>query len=328
MALTEYGDISPRTAAYAAKELLERAIPYMVIEKFANVEPLPERSSKVIKFRRYNPLPPATTPLTEGVTPASTKLTFTDITATLNQYGSLIEITDVVEDTHEDPVLKEAVKILSEQAAVTIETMRYNIIKAGTSVIYAGGATSRSEVVGTLGSTEVRRATRFLKAQNARPITEIVRSTAAYGTQNIAPSYIAICHPDLEADLRQISTYIPAEKYGTISPWENEIGACEGVRFLTSTIFEPWRGAGSTTTTGKLATSGRCDVYPVIVFGKDAFGIVPFKGKTAVTPTVINTVPSKSDPLGQRGSAGWKTMQTAVILQDLYMVRLEVAVSA
>jgi N4-gp56 family major capsid protein len=38
--------------------------------------------------------------------------------------------------------------------------------------------------------------------------------------------------------------------------------------------------------------------------------------------------PSKSDPMAQRGYVSWKTWYTAVILNDLWMARLEVAVTA
>jgi len=48
----------------------------------------------------------------------------------------------------------------------------------------------------------------------------------------------------------------------------------------------------------------------------------------AVTPMVVNPKPSDSDPLGQRGHAAWKSMQTAVILNDAWMVRAEVAATA
>jgi N4-gp56 family major capsid protein len=78
-----------------------------------------------------------------------------------------------------------------------------------------------------------------------------------------------------------------------------------------------------------MSTTGEhADVYPILVLGKDCAGIVPLKGKTAITPTVINPMPSKSDPLGQRGSVSWKTMQTAVILNDLNMYRIESACTA
>ena len=78
-----------------------------------------------------------------------------------------------------------------------------------------------------------------------------------------------------------------------------------------------------------LSTSGsKADVYPVLFFAKDAYGIVPLKGKTSIVPTVLNPgQASKSDPLGQRGYVGWKAMQTCVILNNAFMVRAEVAAS-
>jgi len=111
MAMTVYGDITPRTAAYVVVELLKRAMPYLCLEKFGQSKSLPANKTQSMKFRRYNSLGLRTTPLTEGVTPASEKLTATDITATLYQYGGLVEITDVIQDTHEDPVLQEAVAV-------------------------------------------------------------------------------------------------------------------------------------------------------------------------------------------------------------------------
>ena len=84
---TTYGDISPRTAAYAEKELLKRGLPFLVLEKFGQAKPLPENNTKVMKFRRYNALPNTPQALTEGVTPTGQALTATDVTATLTQYG-------------------------------------------------------------------------------------------------------------------------------------------------------------------------------------------------------------------------------------------------
>ena len=131
MATTAFGDISPRTAAYAAKEMLKRATPYLVYEKFGQAKSLPANSSKVEKFRRYEALSSTPATITEGVTPTAQTLTFTDVTATLAQYGGTVTITDVIEDTHEDNVLTETVGILGEQAAQQIENMRFGVLKAG-----------------------------------------------------------------------------------------------------------------------------------------------------------------------------------------------------
>lgn len=327
MPSTAYGDISPRTAAFAAKELLTRGQPYLVLEKFGQAKALPANNSKVMKFRRYNALPNTPKVLTEGVTPTSTQLTYTDVTATLSQMGEVVEISDVILDTHEDPVLNETVGLLGEQAAQMVEKMRFGVVKAGTNVMYGNGA-ARNAVNTAITIDVQRRAVRALKRQNARQITSIVRSTPSFNTENVAPGYVGLVHPDLERDIRALPGFTPAEKYGTITPWENELGKIDDVRYVTSTIFEPWADAGGAKGT-MLSTGGvSADVYPVLYVGKDAYGIIALKGAYAVTPLVVNPKPSDSDPLAQRGKAGFKTMQTAVILNDLWMIRCEVAATA
>ena len=327
MATTAYGDISPRTAAYAEKELLKRGLPYLVLEKFGQAKPLPANSTKVMKFRRYNALPNTPTALTEGVTPTSRNLTVTDVTATLQQYGDLVQISDVIIDTHEDQTLNEAIDLLGEQAAQMIEKMRFGVLKAGTNVLYANGST-RSAVNTAITKQIQQRAVRALKRQNARQITEIVRSTPAYGTENVAPAYVALIHPDLESDVRALTGFTPAERYGTITPWENELGKVDDVRYVTSTIFEPFTDAGGAKG-AMLSTSGTsADVYPVLFVAKNAYGIIALKGMFALTPMVVNPKPSDSDPLAQRGSVAWKAMQTAVILNDAWLCRAEVAATA
>lgn len=326
MAITTYGDISPRTAAYVVVQLLKRAMPYLCLEKFGQAKSLPSNKTQSMKFRRYNALSLATTPLTEGVTPAGQKLTATDLTATLYQYGDLVEITDVIADTHEDPVLQEAESAVSEQAAKTIETLRYNVLKACSNVFYANSVAGRTSVVAVISRADQRKVVRALERQEARFITQIVKSTPAFNTESILPAYIGVTHVDMTSDIRSLTGFTSVADYGQVSKFETEIGACEDVRYIKSTIFSPYADGGSATTTGKLTTAGvGCDVYPVMYFGKDAYGIIALKGKYAITPIVINPVPSKSDPLGQRGSVAWKTMQGTVILNDAWMAVLECA---
>lgn len=328
MATTTYGDITPRTAAYVAVELLRRATPYLVLEKFGQAKTLPARKSNVMKFRRYNALSMALTALTEGVTPPSKKLSYTDITATLYQYGDLVEITDIVQDTHEDPILQETQTIMGEQAAKTVETLRFNVLKAGTSIYYAGNVAARTSVTAVASRSDQRAIVRALDRQDTGHITSIVRSTPSFNTEAVLPAYVAVGHVDLKTDIRSMTGFIDAKDYGSISPWEGEIGGCEDVRYITSTIFTSWADGGSSTGAGstRVSTAGSaCDVYPLLYFGKDAYGMIALKGEFAITPMVINPVPSKSDPLGQRGSVSWKTMQTAVILNDAWMYRYEVA---
>lgn len=350
---TVYGDISPRTAAYAIKDMLKRGMPYMAIEKFGQMYPLPTNSSKVAKFRRYfltgttgaagdgtgdYYIPLATTPLVEGVTPAGNTLANHDVTVEIAQYGDFITITDVIQDTHEDPVLQQATEVLGEQAAMTIETLRFNVLKAGANAFYAGdtattpGATvtARADVAGAIDRSLQRKITTSLTRQNARPITQALRSSPDYSMQAVEAAFVALVHPDLESDIRDMDGFIPTKQYGSVSPWENEIGTVERVRYLSSTIFESWKAAGSDVTTypGFISDDGvNNDVYPIIFLARDAFGMVPLKGKTALTPMVVNPSPSISDPLAQRGTVGWKAYSATTILNDAWMVRAEVLAS-
>lgn len=327
MAITTYGDISPRTAAFAVAQMLSRGLPYLCIEKFGQTYPLPNNSTTQAKFRRYNSLPLATTPLVEGVTPAGSPLTVTDYTVALSQYGDFVGLTDVVQDTHEDPVLQQATEVLGEQAAQTIETVRYNVLKAGTNVFYANG-TLRTDVNTVLTTTLQRKATRALKRQNARFITSVLKSTPAYATQPIEAAFIGLTHPDVENDIRGMSGFIPTKNYGTVTPFENEIGAVEDVRYLRSTIFTPFADGGGAKGSMLSTTGTNADVYPVLLIAKDAYGIVPLKGQNSLVPMIVNPKAAPGDPLGQRGTAGWKTMQGAIILNDAWMVRMEVAATA
>lgn len=333
MADTKYGDISPRTAAYAEKQLLTRAIPFLVLEKFGQAKALPAHSSKTISFRRYTALDTTPTALTEGVTPGSQTLTSTDVPCLLTQYGSRVTISDVIMDTHEDNVLNESIELLGEQAAQMIERMRYGVLRAGTNVVYANGAT-RSAVNTPISLTAQRRVVRALKRQNTEPITKVVKSTAAFGTEAVNRAFIGLTHPDVEPDIRNMLgadgkiCFVPVEKYGSITPYENEIGKVEDVRYLTSTIFAPFPDAGGDKGNMTSTTGVKADVYPVLYVGTNAYAVVALKGMFALTPMVVNPKPSDSDPMAQRGHVAWKAMQGAVILNDAWMCRLEVAVTA
>jgi N4-gp56 family major capsid protein len=235
-----------------------------------------------------------------------------------------VEITDIIMDTHEDPVLQEAISVSGEQAAKTVETLRYNVLKACTNVFYANSVVSRTLVSTAIARADQRKIVRSLERQEAQHITSIVKSTPSFNQESVLPAYVGVTHVDMTSDIRGMTGFNSVADYGKISAWETEIGACEDCRYIKSTIFTPYEGEGASTST-MIATGGSCDVYPVMYFGRDAYGMIALKGKYAITPIVINPVPSKSDPLGQRGSVSWKTMQATIILNDAFMAVYECA---
>jgi N4-gp56 family major capsid protein len=326
--MSVYGDISAGTAAYVVVQLLIRAQPYLVLEKFLDPYVIPNNKTTTAYWRRYEALPEVTVPLSEGVTPVGTNLTTTVYSATLVQWGDYVPLTDVIQDTHVDPVFSEVQDLISEQAARSIEKMRYGILNGGTNVFYAGAptVTSRDAVVTAITLGLVRLANRALQNQNASPITKVLAAGPNYNTTPVESGYVYICHPNLEADIRGLAGFVNVKNYARPPISEHELGSVERARFIVTTMAEPFLGAGGSSTS-VLNTGGKADVYPILALAQHCAGAVPLKGASAIVPMVVNPKPSVSDPLGQRGSVGWKSMQTAVILNQAFMGRCEVAAS-
>ena len=329
MATTTYGVISQRTAAWAASVMLDHARPVIVLGMFGQSKPLPRNKANAVKFRKPTPFAAATTPLTEGTTPTAQAMAYTDVTATLAQYGAVTEITDVVMDLAEDQVLKEASMLSGEQAGETIEAITYGVIKAGTAVTYANGS-ARNAVNTVITLAKQRLVIRTLKNQKARPINSILGPSQNISSVGIEAGYIAVAHTDCEQDIRDLAGFVPVVKYGTRKPCcDEEIGSVENVRYVLSPDLESFADAGGAKGLMYSTTGTSADVYPVIYLGREAYGVVPLKGKGAIKPMVLNAdTPSKSDPLGQMGYVSWKCYFTAVILNQNWMNRLEVAVLA
>ncbi len=321
-------DISQRTTAYADRRLLTRAIPNNILGQFGQIRELPFKKGTVVKFRRYNKLAAATTPLAEGVTPTGKTLTKTDITATVKQYGDFVMIPDVIRDTHEDPVLKENTDILGEQAEETYDVLRAGKLKAGTNVMYANGA-QRDAVNTVITKTILRKVDRALLRQEAKHLTSIVKAGPNISTFPIPPAFVVVCHADLKMDLEAIADWVPTQKYASNMGLINgEIGSSGNFRFVLDNNLTPWADGGGAKGTMISTTGTYADVYPMLVFGKEAYGIVPLAGKNAVSTYVNNPKAIDSDPIAQRGTIGWKGSTTTVILNDLWMLRIEVAATA
>lgn len=332
---TTYGDITPRIGGYAKTRLLKRGQHLLVVERFGQVDPLQKNKTKTVKWRRYNSLSRATAPLAEGIPPAGQKLTYTDVTATLEQYGDTVEITDVIKDTHTDPVLNETMDLCGEAAAETIEEVRIVIIRAGTNVFYANGVATRATVNSPPTRGDFRKIYRYFKKYKAREISKIVKASVKISTEPVAPAYFCMGHTDLDADLRGISNFIPGEQYSNSDKLlPGEIGKIEQFRIVLTAMFDPWETSGASGTTYlsggvEVSSAAQADVYPLLFVAKDAYGIVPLQGFNAVHPMVLNPgKPSKSDPLGQKGFCSWKTYQTAAILNHNWIARLECAATA
>lgn len=303
---TTDGALSAEMKTFYDRVLLERAVPALVHAQFGQTRPIPRNGGKKIEFRRFASLGAATTALTEGVTPTGQNLSVSAIDATISQYGGYVEGSDLLDITAIDPILTETAQLLGEQAGESIDTLVRDILAAGTSVQYANGKVSRVTVAATdvLTVTEIRKAVRTLKNNKARPFAD------GY--------YVAIVSPDTTYDLQSDEDWKSASEYaGSTQIFTGEIGRLYGVRFVETTQAAVFTAAGA----------DDIDVAATLVLGQNAYGIVPLSAQTL--EFIFKGVGSagSADPLDQRWTSGWKVAFTAKILNDLFMLRIEHAVS-
>lgn len=332
--MNKRSDIDSRTEMFAVKDFLEVFQPKAITQRFAHTETQPKRSSRVRIWRRYLPLPETNAPITEGITPESYRVLHQDISVQLAQFGGIVEITDVIEDVVDDPIMKITGKLLARQAVQVIEKATISVITAGTNATFAGG-TSRATVAGTITRDLLRGVVRQLDRAGAEPISQMIAPTSDVATQGVEESFYAMAHTDLDSDLRNITEFITYAEYGTPSSRVmGEVGSIERIRFVLNQNFVPWELAGVSGTTflsggdSSAGGAGNADVYPIVIVGQDAYAAVRLQHYSTFEMFVMNPgVARGGDPLGQRGTVGWKTWYACKILTENYMHRLEVGVT-
>jgi len=327
MATTTTTDIPVNLQGFYDRNLLERAKPELLYSLFGQVRPVPKNSGTRANFRRYGNLAAATTPLTEGVTPAGSKLAPTDIYVTMSQYGDFVTLSDVLLITGLDGKILDDQDLLGQQAGETIDIVHRTALMAGTSVRRASDAASRAVIDKALLDADIDAAIRALESNNTKKIREIVTGGVKINTYPIRQAYIGIAHTDARQDIEALAGYRDVAEYASQGDvMQAEIGATKNIRWLLTTNAQIWTGQGAAIgTTGLLGTSN-VDVYGTLIIGRNAYGSVPLQKKTI--QSIIKQLGSGQDPLNQRATNGWKAMTACKILNEDWMIRIEHGVTA
>lgn len=273
--VTTDGGLSDEMKTFYSDYLIDMAEPELVHDQFAQKHPIPKNGGKTIEFRKYDPLPKALTPLTEGVTPNGQKLSMSTITAEVKQYGGFVELSDILLLTAIDNNLVQATKLLGSQAGRTLDTITREVLNGGTNVQYAEGQVkARAELVGgaTTDLTKnhyltvdaVRKAVRFLKVMNAPKINGY---------------YAGIIHPDCSYDLMSDPKWVNVKTYSDPEGiYEGEIGRIEGVRFVETSEAKVFSGANLASDSRTLLVNGS---------GVSGTKTVPFDGGTVEANALV-----------------------------------------
>jgi N4-gp56 family major capsid protein len=306
------GSLPAESKQFYERNLLFRARQAQTFYKFGMKTQLRENSGNSVSWRRFNALNLSTTPLSEGVTPSGTSLSVSEITATVQEYGNYVSITDALDLMAIDKVMTEATDVLGQNAGESIEMVIRNVIQTGTNVMYATGATRSSQgSANPLTLNLLRKALINLDVNNAKRF-----DGDGVSEQVGSGGYVAFVHPNVVFDIYNDTEMksVLQQNSNNDSFWTGYIGSIYGVKLYQTTLAPVFTGAG---------TAG-ANVYGTILVAQNAFGVVDVAGRGKYE-LIIKPLGSAGadDPLDQRGSIGWKGWQAPVILNNNFMVRIE-----
>ncbi|MEM4535397.1 MAG: N4-gp56 family major capsid protein [Desulfurococcaceae archaeon] len=281
---------------YYEKKLLEYVKANLVATRFGQRRSLPANSGRTIEFYRANPKPVVTTPITDQPTPPATALpNLTPIQVTVQEYGDSIDLYEFTDMTSFVPLVDYITDILADQAQRSLDTIAMNELCSGTNVLYAGGVSSRSALVGTqkLTKTDIRKAVNLLQRENIPPLED------GY--------YVCLLHPDKILDLFTDAELIQLANASMSAFEKGFVGQFAGVKFYVSTTLPIVSNGGTPS----------APVYQTLVLGKDAYGIVDLDG------TTLKMVQTNVDRLGRVKTLGWKAYFAVKRLYEPAIVRIE-----
>ena len=246
MAAQTFSNFSSDSQTYIAAQTLMRIKRDVVVYGLGKKEKLPSRFSKTFQFTRYDKLLLPKVALTEGTTPSTNaSVTITTVQAVMDQWGDYVNISDVADLTIKHPVMEQAIQLLSEQAAETIDRETISVLLANTSVFYPGAITAR----GSLATNS------YFDTDTARKTIASLRGRGAQPYEG--RMFMGLIDPYVEMDLSKDSTFQTAASYSNILVLQNgEVGRWMGVRWMTSNLLPVLSRLAAVSTASSAAAGG------------------------------------------------------------------------
>ena len=282
-----------------------RSIP--VMRSLADVKPVQQAmpGSSVV-FSIYSDLSAATSTLTETLDVSSIALgNPSQVTVTLNEYGSAVTTTKKLNLTSFNDVDAALADIIAYNAADSIDSVVATVLTGGSNVIYGGNATTTNTIdaADTISVADIRNAVTELRTNKALP--------------RLGELYAAYLHPRQAADLRAESGtggFQDIVKYTenvskTIIP--GSVGVIEGA-FVVETPRVPF--AANT-------NSPAVNVYKAVVAGREALA-------EAMGQDINTVIGPEIDALRRFRTIGWYYFGGFARLREAALYRIETSATA
>lgn len=308
-----YNTLSAEQAEFYQRTMLERLIDQVVFMKYGKKHNIPKRAGATTSFRRLELPSLSTNAIVEGTTPDAIDLTINKITATVKQYGAWTKVSDFLDLTGLDPVITETAQMFGDHAGLSMDQIVRDIVAAGTNVKYASTATSRLTVAAgmKISAADIIKLRTILVKNNVKQIK----------LPNGAKGYLAFTHPEVVANIMNLQEWKDQNVYVDTKNREQGIaGQMYGIYFLEANTAPVFTGAGA----------AGIDVYGTIVIGDGAFGIPDVGGSSKPDIIVKNSNGDSNDtsnPMNLYSTIAWKSVFTAVRLEEKAILRYESAIS-
>lgn len=306
-----YTSTSAVTLDQAAYDLLIRypLRSQMYFDRVADVMPSNQSmpGASVI-FNLATELADAITPLSETVDVDAVALANTQVTVTLVEYGNAMISTAKLRGVSMIEVQPILANLLGYNAGSSIDTIVFNVLVAGSNVVYGSTATARTAVTSamTITSSKLRQVDALMRESNV---------------PDFGGFYTAFIHPRVSYDLRSetgAAAWRDPHVYSQPGEiWRGEIGAYEHMRFVESPRVVPFVDGGS---------GGTVDVYPLLVCGREALAKAwsTTDGNGSQPRVVIGPV---IDKLRRQVPVGWYWLGGYSRFRAASLYRIEVASS-
>ncbi len=254
----------------------------LVAYQFGDMLRLPKGRGLTYTASRYDRVNLPFAPLSEGVAPVGEALNLTQVTATAQQWGDTVTITDVADMTIKHPLFQKAIELISLQMAETLERNTFSALLAGTQINYVNTRGARASIVtgDVLNPHEFNRAAAALYTIGAPQFMGQMEESAkiAADRPNKASSparghshYVGLIHPIPEQDVRENQTVVTAWSYSDLNRlYNNELGEWGGIRFCRSNMVPFFVGVAAVTGTAGTSGSLATGTYYVQVTGSVA----------------------------------------------------------
>ena len=243
------------------KEVLRLSQRNLVAYGFGQALRIDKQHGITYTATRYERLPLPATALSEGVAALGESITLAQVSATAQQWGDLVRVTDVADMTIKHPLFQQGIRLISMQQSETVERNTLNALLSASQVNYVGGNSNRAALTAAnvLSPVEIGKVVGALRTFGAPEYNGDEREdmkSDPNGKRNASAKpagkshYVALVHPLVEQDLMQNSTIVTAFSYSDLNKlYNSELGEWGGVRFCRSNMIPFWVGVAAVTGT-------------------------------------------------------------------------------